>query len=189
MAPFPSDHFIISGKHVFFYPITRKDLKVHIYKVIYQTEDGNNLSNPQVAHFTGFSDYPSPSSLRWDLLPQGALPKLPKIPIVTIPSSAKEARLLRLSWELEQEKVEFYFPNQNELAQRKLFYRVNLYKKKEGDPWPELPLNEKPIAENFYIDYQLPSEQAFLYQMRWVDSEGNESGPSATYPVSLKPKT
>ncbi|MBF0279793.1 MAG: hypothetical protein HQM13_18490 [SAR324 cluster bacterium] len=187
IAPFPSEHFIISGKQVFFYPAIRKDLKFYLYKVMHQSEDGENFNNPQVANFRGFVDFPEMPPLQWHWLPKSSLPELPKFPVAALPSSVKNFRLLRFSWKPQQEKIEFYFPNRDEVVQRKLFYRVNLYKKNQGDAWPETPINRKPIAENFFIDYQVPGEKAFLYQMRWVDSRGNESGASSTYVISLKP--
>lgn len=186
---FPSEHFIISGRQVYFHPIVSKDLKVHIYKVTHQTEDSEDLSNPQVANFIGFVDFPPPPSIQWTWLPPDSLPNLANIPAATIPSQAKEIRLLRLSWKRQQEKIEFYFPSQGEATQRKLYYRVNIYKTQEGTPWPEGPINGRPIAETFYIDYQRQTAHAFLYQMRLVDSRGNESAPSITYTIASKPKT
>jgi len=185
--PFPSEHFTISGKNVYFLLLTRKDLNVHLYKVTHQSEDGDELSSPQAATFTGFVDFPAPPLFRWRWLPPETLPQLAGIPTADIPSQAKEIRVLRISWEPLQERVEFYFAGQADLTQKKIFYRINIYRTPQGKPWLERPINGRPIAEPFYIDYQKQTDPAWHYQMRLVDSRGNESAPSGTYTIAPEP--
>lgn len=183
--PFPSQDFDLEGRRVRVLLPERKDLNVHTYKVTYQDALGNALQPPQGVSFTQFVEFPPPPPLQWEFLPAGTRPKLPSIP-ANIPPQAQDIRFLRLSWEKQQETVEFYFPNQGGVAQRARFYRVNIYKTSPGAPWPERPINEQPIAAPFYIDSQSKTAHAFDYQIRLVDARGNESKPSVTYTIAPK---
>ena len=181
--PFPSEDFTIEGRRVFLALPIPKDLKAHAFKVTHQALDEDPLSPPQVFQFTKFVEFPPRPALQWTFLPTGTLPELKDLP-TSFPREIKDLRFVRLSWQPLQEKIAFYFSTQGELDQRTPFYRINIYKTQPGKPWSQRPINARPIAETFYIDYQLKLPQAFLYQIRLVDSEGNESAPSRTYTIS-----
>ncbi len=180
--PFPSRHFVVERGRVFFRSVLKKDLKMHIFKVTHQNREGNDLSESQAVHFPQFVDFPPLPMLEWNQLPIDSFPVLKDLS-EKLPTSLEEIQLLRFSWQSPQEKIKFYFPNQKTVAQRPVFYRVNLYRRLPGQAWSEHPVNMKPIAENFYIGYQEKSEPEYLYQIRLVDSRGNESAPSITYSI------
>ena len=183
--PFPSKNFFFEGRQVRVLLPLRKDLNVHNYKITYQDALGNALNPPQGINFTSYVEFPPLPTLQWKFLPEGTRPQLQSLP-AKIPSETENIRLLRLSWERQQETVEFYFSNQGGMTQRDRFYRVNIYKTALGEPWPQNPINAQPVAATFYIDSQLKTEHAFDYQIRWVDSRGNESPPSITYTIAPK---
>lgn len=183
ILPFPSKQFTFDGNRVHISLVTEKDLKIHTYKITHQDGNGNPLSPPQVVNFTKFVEFPPLPTMQWHFLPTSTLPKLDQLP-GRIPPQAKDIRLLRLSWQPQQEKVEFYFSNQGKVVQNPRYYRINIYKTAIGTPWPDRPINGQPVAEAFYIDYQLKTKHAFLYQIRLVDSQGNESGLSNIYTIS-----
>ena len=180
--PFPSQHFVVERRHVYFHSSLKKGLKMHIFKVTHQNRDGIDLSATQAIQFTQFVDFPPLPKLEWSWLQTDSIPLLKDLS-ERLPTNLEEIQLLRFSWQPTKEKIEFYFPNQKSLAQRPVFYRVNLYQTLPEQPWPERPINANPIAENFYIEIQGKTKHEFLYQMRLVDSRGNESTPSITYSI------
>ena len=179
---FPSRHFVVERGRVFFRSSLKKDLKMHIFKVTHQNREGDDLSESQAVQFPQFVDFPPLPMLEWSKLPIDSFPVLKDLS-ERLPTSLEEIQLLRFSWQSPKEKIKFYFPNQKSVAQYPVFYRVNLYRRLPGQPWPEHPINMKPIAENFYIGYQEKNVPEFLYQIRLVDSRGNESTPSITYSI------
>ncbi len=185
--PFPSPHFTLSENRVHFYPTTHKDLRAYIYKVTHQSKDRDALGSTQAAQFSGFVDFPPLPVLHWKRIVKDALPALQNIPSASLPSQIKNYQLIRLFWERPSEKHEFYFSISQDMVQRMLFYQMNIYKTELGQPWPDQPINAHPIKESFYIDYLPQTEHTFLYQLRLVDSQGNESTPSVTYSIPAKP--
>lgn len=185
LLPFPSDHFIVEGKTVFFRPAVQKNLKVYVFRVTLQDQEGGLLGKTQATQFTGFVDFPEPQALQWKWLPQGSFPDLKNLPIPENVTDIKEGRFIRFSWEAQVEANVMNFPKQENATEQKVYYRVNLYKTEPGKPWPELPLNQQPISGSFYIDYQKQTEHTWQYQFRLVDSKGNESLPSSIYKTQI----
>ena len=180
--PFPSHHFVVERQRVYFRSSLQKELKIHIFTVTHQNLEGEDLSEPQAIHFSQYVDFPSLPVLLWSWLPTDSFPILQHLSD-QLPSNLEGIQLLRFAWQPLQEKIEFYFPNQKSVAQRPVFYRVNLYQTLPGQSWPERPINVNPVAEPFYIGFQMKTKHDFLYQMRLVDSRGNESRPSITYSI------
>ncbi|MBF0289391.1 MAG: hypothetical protein HQM14_16365 [SAR324 cluster bacterium] len=184
--PFPSHHFNLSGKRVSFHPDVHKGLESYIYKVTHQTKNGDALGKTQVIQFTGFVGFPPLPNLHWKRIAKKLLPELRNIPNTPLPTQIKNYKLIRLSWKQQPEKLEFYFSVPQDMVQRTLFYRMNIYKTEQGQPWSDQPVNAHPIKEAFYIDYLPQEEHTFLYKLRLVDSQGNESTPSTIYSIPTK---
>ncbi len=182
--PFPSDHFQISGQRIYYYPDTEKDLDSRAYTVTYETSDGEVLSDPQVIQFRSFSDFPGSFDLVWEWVRPEDIVPLREMGLVTLSDIEQSARLLKLSWNPISEKVEFELDQSQVMTQRTVFYRVNIYRRSLESEWSEIPIHSDPISDSFYIDSQPQTEHIFLYQIRLVDSQGNESSPSPTYTIS-----
>lgn len=158
IVPFPSEHFIISGRKVYFYPQVDKDLNIHVFRVTFQTFDGDNIGKTEIARFTGFVDFPELSSLQWEWLSNETFPSI--FPKAEIPDHLEIIEILKLSWERQLERIELIL-NQRLLEEREVllekrevYYRVNIYKTRIGALWPEKPINSDPIDGPLFFDFQ-----------------------------------
>ena len=95
-------------------------------------------------------------------------------------------KVLRFSWTREVETTQFRFDSTAPFLPTHKLYKVNLYKSFSLRQWSEKPINPSPIDANFYLDpFVFDSERPTFYQIRWVDSHGNESLPSSILAIHL----
>lgn len=202
VIPFPSKHVHISGVGVYFYlPQLPMDAYVHIYTLFHQTDEGINLGLPVVTRFEGFVDFPIPPIPKIELIYSPILKDVSTFIIPGIPGSLENGLLYKFSWAPKVERAEFVLIQNTEMLKQEIFYKVNLYRTNEGSPWSEVPYKpgiEKPYVflfqpqEDFsfstslddipikvpFLHYFKSQNQNYLYQIRLVDSLGNESKPS-----------
>ena len=127
--------------------------------------------------------------------------------------------IIRIYWpKISDFGVERFSGSGNYFEKKKNF-KVNLYRKRIGENWPEIPQNFKSSKKNyyldkmelnlfsvknkekinlqnkntssrfpFYIDLQGENSDTWLYQIRLVDSLGNESLASETITINLPRK-
>ncbi|MGK5092758.1 hypothetical protein WDW89_12185 [Deltaproteobacteria bacterium TL4] len=211
--PFPSQHFEISGLHVFNYPPQiHKDTSVHYFTIAHQTKEGKTLGLEQEVQFKGFVEFPKAPAPQIRLVDSKHLKRLQTVFLPGLSSDLHQVPMFMISWVPVVEKAVLRFNTGEEMLKNSLYYAVNLYKTRQGYPWPEQPFKAK-IKDGFFILPQdvsprpidgpkkrLPFRRSFieyyqqqnnnhLYHLRLVDAQGNESSPSKAIiiPVSLEP--
>ena len=132
------------------------------------------------------------------------------------PETRARTFIMRFSWPQIADKGLKRLQGQGSYFAEQQKYQVNLYRIRNGEKWPETPINSKSSSNNYYLDKlklqiyhvireQLKDAQAdnssvklpfyvdlrgqngdtWLYQLRLVDSFGNESSASETITVYL----
>lgn len=127
----------------------------------------------------------------------------------------KRALIVRLSWPLYYDRGLNRLKGKGEYFEKQNLFQVYLYRTRSGEAWPEIPINRKSVANNyfldklnvyippityphmtdthpgiisaklsFFIDLLSQNRDTWLYQLRLVDSFGNESSASET--ISFK---
>ena len=93
-----------------------------------------------------------------------------------------------LFWKPRRERILQVISVAGAVASREQFFRGNVYRRRPGEPWPFLPLNEKPLQERRWTVPAArigPDQPPAEFTLRLVDQFGNE-GPVAP-PVILPP--
>jgi hypothetical protein len=75
-------------------------------------------------------------------------------------------------------------------AERSLNYRVNAYRRVQGQPWPRFPVNHEPVPGPFWrdrISREAVNQAAgrFEYALRWLSESGAEGPLSDTIGVDV----
>ena len=207
VIPLPSDPILIFGDTLVFYPPSVfPDPNIHMFTLFHQTTQGKLLGKPGIAKLEGFVAFPEIPTPRIELVHPQALEGVQSHFFPGSPTQLEGGQFYKLSWESKVEKSEFLFPNTGEPIKNIVYYKTNLYRTQQGYPWPEYPFQSS-LTQPFYMLFQpqeyflskrnpqgIPMRDSFLdfykhqnknylYQIRLVDSKGNESEPSAIVAV------
>ncbi|MBF0237835.1 MAG: hypothetical protein HQM12_09035 [SAR324 cluster bacterium] len=199
LIPYPSRHLKAEKGHIMFYlPEAPKDPYVHSFKLFFKTRNGRDLATPQQTKLNGFTEFPELTVPKLKLMSFEQAEGLRQL--VAIPVSDMTPHVFQISWEPLVEQMEVLFDNTGEILTKPVYFRANIYRAIEGYNWPETPIAT--ISNSFLLMYQpqpgsstsiskpeLPQREAFLdyfsrrfdkylFQIRLVDSHGNESLPS-----------
>jgi len=82
---------------------------------------------------------------------------------------------LLLSWKAPLERVETILGVGTPPREIKRYYRGNIYRRQQGQPWPLIPLNPRPVEEGAWMLSAEPSmAESMEYALRLVDGLGAE---------------
>ena len=93
-----------------------------------------------------------------------------------------------LFWKQRRERIVQVISEGGVVANREQFFRANVYRRRSGEPWPFLPLNEEPLRVRRWTVPAArigPDQPPVEFTLRLVDQFGNE-GPVAP-PVIFPP--
>ena len=88
-----------------------------------------------------------------------------------------ELRAIRLYWKPRRESVVRTLTREGAMVEQDRLFRVNLFRRMEGAPWPLSPLNIQPLKTGG-LTVQIPKDARVEFRMRLVDRFGNE-GPAS----------
>lgn len=176
--PFPSNTFKILDNRVYLSVPAQFDLKGRQFELQPLDSDDDDIGSPFTAGLSQFVRIPTPPRPQWSRIKPGAMLPSDQLNMPEKLLNLADVVSIKISWQLKVSQLVFRVTPPNPPVQTPEYYRTNVYRKIGGDQWTPLPLNKKPLSDDYYIDFIVNNDQNYEYQIRFVDTLGNESAPS-----------